>query len=211
MVASIETARLVLAAQEGDDVAVQHLFERYYPRVERIVRARLGRHLRARVEVEDILQETFLNAVLRLDEFEMRSESAFLDWLAVLSLRQINRAAEHWGREKRDPRRLVAIDAPDDAISRRVRELTARVSGPLTKSIRGERRRGLEDALDALEESQREVIVLRHFVGLSFEEIAGRIGRPTEAAAREFYRRARAKLAVILRTKDAGGSDPFSV
>lgn len=206
------TRQLVSSAQGGDDEAVQQLFARYYPRLERIVRARLGPRLRARLEVEDVLQEAFLQAVLRLEEFEMRSESAFLDWLATIALNRIRKAAQRWSTEKRDDARLTSIDAQaDDGVARRVRDLTARVTGPVTRAVRGERDAALEEALDELSEEHREVIVLRHMVGLSHAEIADRIGRPSESAAREFYRRARAKLAIALRGKglaeEAGGGE----
>lgn len=196
------TEELVSAAKHGDDVAVQQLLLRYYPRLERIVRARLGPQLRARVEVEDILQETFLQAILRIEDFEHRGDGAFLDWLAALGTNQVRKAAEHWSREKRAPGREVRVDHDAcDSVSRRVRELSGRISGPVTRALRGERDEILEQALDELDESHREVIVLRNLIGLSFAEIAERMGRASEPAVRELHRRARAKLAVSLRRR----------
>jgi len=206
----MNTEQLVLGAQGGDDQAVQSLFIRYYPRVERIVRARLGARLRARVDVEDVLQETFLQAVLRLSDFEMRSESAFLDWLATIGLNRIRKLAEHWSKQKRSTDREISLDGyPSDSISGRVRDLTARVTGPLTRAIDDERDTLLEQALDELDPEHREVLILRHFVGLSHAEIAERIDRGSEAAAREYYRRARAKLALKLRGK--GGFEDLNL
>jgi RNA polymerase sigma-70 factor (ECF subfamily) len=196
------TEELVLAAQGGDDLAVQELFLRYVPRLSRIVRARLGPRLRAHVAVDDILQETFLQAILRLRDFESRGEGAFLDWLSTLGCNQVQKAAEHWSREKRDPGREIPVDGrPADSISERVRELSGRISGPVTRALHAEREALFEQALDGLDEAHREVIVLRNLTGLSFAEIAERMGRQSEPAVRELHRRARAKLAVSLRRK----------
>jgi len=60
---------LVLRAQQGDTDALNRLFERYYGRVQRIVRLRLGSRLREKVESGDILQETFIAAVRSLEDF----------------------------------------------------------------------------------------------------------------------------------------------
>ena len=53
---------LVRSAQEGDSDALNLLFERYYERVRRVVRMRLGRKLRQEMDSGDILQETFMAA-----------------------------------------------------------------------------------------------------------------------------------------------------
>ena len=61
------SVELVRRAQAGERPALERLFERYYDRVRRIVRARLGPELRLRVESVDILQETFTAAVGSFD------------------------------------------------------------------------------------------------------------------------------------------------
>ena len=198
----METRQLIQNAQDGDDGAVEELYSRYYPRVRKVVRAKLGANLRQRLEVDDVLQEVFLQSLLRLQSFEMRSDSAFIDWLATIALNQIRKMAEHWGRQKRSAREEVSLDYDaDDAVSKRVRDITSRVTGPMTRAIHQEDDRLLEEALDSLDEEHRDVLVLRHFVGLSHQAIAERMGKPTEGAAREFYRRARARLAMELRRR----------
>ena len=62
---------LVRQAQDGDLEALGRLFERYYDRVRKIVRARLGRNLRAAVDSVDVMQDTFVAAVQAFDRFEM--------------------------------------------------------------------------------------------------------------------------------------------
>ena len=78
---------------------------------------------------------------------------------------------------------LHLVSHPADAVSERVQELTARVSGPLTRAIRSEQDAMLEETLDELDEAHREVLLLRNFAGLAWAEVAERLGRESEAAA----------------------------
>lgn len=196
----MQTETLVREAQRGDRRALETLFDRCYPRVARIVSARVGPKLRQMVGVDDLVQEVFLQALLRLERFEPRSDAGFLDWLATIAANQVRKAAVHWSRDKRDPGRLAAAAGhPDDGVTRAVREFTARTTSPLSRAARRESHDALLAALDLLDDAQREAIVLRHFAGMEFEEIAVRLGRPGPAAAREHYRRSRARLAVTLR------------
>jgi DNA-directed RNA polymerase specialized sigma24 family protein len=80
---------LVLRAQGGDQASLNRLCERYYDRVRRIVRLRLGSRLRESVDSGDILQETFLAAVRSIENFEMREEASLINWLSRLAERQI--------------------------------------------------------------------------------------------------------------------------
>ena len=81
------TIALVAAYQEGSSGALESLLERYYPRVRRIVRARMGKLLLRSVEVEDIVQQVFMRVVRDLDRFSAdhtRVSSAGSTWSARL-------------------------------------------------------------------------------------------------------------------------------
>ena len=80
---------LVRRAQGGDDQALNKLVERYYDRVRRIVRLRLGNNLRECVDSADILQNTFIAAVQSFQAFEMREEASLINWLSRLAQHQI--------------------------------------------------------------------------------------------------------------------------
>src|SRR6185436_18440399 len=101
------TLDLLRRAQQGERPALERLLERYYERVRRIVRLRLGPSLRRRLESGDILQETFLAAVRNFARFELRDEGSFINWLAVLAENQIRDAADHHGAQKRAMLRQV--------------------------------------------------------------------------------------------------------
>ena len=79
-----ETAALIRMGKGGDGSALNTLFARYHQKVLRIVRLRLNPELRSRLRVQsmDILQDVFLHAFKKLQDFELTSEGSFIHWLS---------------------------------------------------------------------------------------------------------------------------------
>lgn len=196
---------LVLRAQEGDQAALNRLCERYYDRVRRIVRLRLGARLRETIDSGDILQETFLAAVRSLDSFEMREEASLVNWLSRLAERQIIAAADYHGAKKRDRRRNVSLTA-SIGDSQSIRTMSTlpddRSPLPLEATATEEEQKIVEDCLQRLPEEYRELILLRNYAGASWETVAEETGRPSAAAARMMHARAMIELGKLVR---AGG------
>jgi RNA polymerase sigma-70 factor (ECF subfamily) len=196
---------LVLRAQQGDHGALNRLCERYYDRVRRIVRLRLGARLRESVDSGDILQETFLAAVRSLDSFEMREEASLINWLSRLAERQIIAAADYHGAKKRDNRRNVTLSGAIGDTQNLRAPLTfpdARDRRPLDAIASQEEQRIVEGCLEQLPEEYRELILLRNYAGASWESVAEETGRPSAAAARMMHARALIELGKLVR---AGG------
>ena len=192
---------LVLRAQEGDQGALNRLCERYYDRVRRIVRLRLGARLRETVDSGDILQETFMAAVRSLESFEMREEASLINWLSRLAERQIIAAADYHGAKKRDQRRNVSLTSSLDS-SQNLRTSTLpddRAPLPLDATASEEEQRIVEDCLHRLPEEYRELILLRNYAGASWETVAEETGRPSPAAARMMHARAMIELGKLVR------------
>ncbi len=192
---------LVLRAQEGDPQALNRLFERYYERVRRIVRLRLGARLRESVDSGDILQETFVAAVRAFGNFEMREEASLINWLSRLAERQIIAAADYHGAKKRDHRRSVSLHASTSATASVSLPLAFpdETTQPLEKLASHEESRIVERCLDELAEEYRELIVLRNYAGASWEAVAEETGRPSAAAARMMHARAMIELGKLVR------------
>jgi RNA polymerase sigma-70 factor (ECF subfamily) len=193
---------LVLRAQQGDSSALNRLCDRYYDRVRRIVRLRLGPRLRERVESGDILQETFIAAVRSIESFEMREEASLINWLSRLAERQIIAAADFHGAKKRDSRRDVPLSGPAGdsqtvSVSRGLED--GREPGPLDRIADAEEQAHVESCLEHLPEEYRELILLRNYAGASWESIAEETGRPSAEAARMMYARALVELGKLLR------------
>jgi RNA polymerase sigma-70 factor (ECF subfamily) len=161
-------ARAVVRARHGDRDALRYLYVCYadsvYGYVSRIVR---DEH-----EAEDITQHVFAKLMTVLPKYEQRSVP-FAAWILRVAR---NVAVDHM-RQRR------AIPCEE------VRELDPRRdSGDAHQTSLG-----LREALEELPEDQREVIVLRHLVGLSPGEIAGRLGK-TEPSVHGLHHRGRGTL-----------------
>jgi RNA polymerase sigma-70 factor (subfamily 1) len=191
-----ETVALVQRYQGGDGGALDQLVRRFYPRVQRIVRVRLGPALGHRVPVEDLVQNTFVRALRALKDLELRPDGKLVDFLARLAEREIANAAQHLGRAKRDVRREVPVDemraAADE--SQIAFELMAETTAVPEKVAKREMEAIVDDCLGGLDEAHREVILLRDYAQLDWPSVAEQLGRPSVGAAQQLYRRARHSL-----------------
>jgi len=182
---SLSSLELVARARAGDATAREQLFARYYPRVFRVVRARLGTRLRALETPEDLVQNTFLAALTALERFEAREDASLIDWFARLTENQIRDAAKHHSALKRPPAELLVEGGHEPA---------ARDTPPLEHLSRAEQARILDECIAELPADEREALVLRDHASASWAMVAERLGRPSEAAARELYRRGQVRL-----------------
>ncbi|MGW7438018.1 sigma-70 family RNA polymerase sigma factor [Streptomyces sp. NPDC054849] len=94
-------ARLVVAAQAGDDRAREELIAAYLPLLYNIV----GRALSGHADVDDVVQETLLRVVRDLPD--LRAPESFRSWLVSITLRQIN---TYWHRQRALAGRTTVID-----------------------------------------------------------------------------------------------------
>ncbi len=160
-------ARAVVRAQGGDMDAVDFLYLRYKNNVYGYVRSML----RDDHEAEDVTQQVFVKLMRVIGKYEPR-EVPFTSWILRVAR---NVALDHLRQRRPIPAEEVfdASRAADDS--------------------HHERRWGLEQALETLPEDQRDVVVLRHLVGLTPGEIAERLGR-SEASIHGLHHRARLAL-----------------
>lgn len=198
------TLQLVRRAQDGDRAALQSLFERYYDRVRRIARLRLGQPLRHRMDSGDIVQETFIAALGAFDHFEVRDESSLLQWLAVLLENRIRDASDWNDAARRNAAREVPLASPGRSGTVRL-DLPAGGLSPPDGVVRDEQVEALEEELALLPAEQRELVVLRDYVGLSWDEVAKKANRPSAAAARMAHTKVLLELAERMRARGAAG------
>ena len=195
---------LVQQAQGGDLDALNRLFERYYERVRRIVRIRLGRRVRGHLDSDDVLQDTFIAAVQNFNRFEVREPASLIHWFSRIAEHRIMAASEHQSRQKRDPGRERALRFVQD--SQRSGELNlepaASVTAPLSALIHDENLEQLEECLGELKEEWREVVLLREYAGASWPTIQGILGVSSPDAARMLYSRAITELTLQLRKRN---------
>lgn len=199
---------LVQRAQRGDRDALEQLVVRYYGRVRRAVRARLGPRLRGRLDSNDILQQTFLHAVKRLDRFALQSEGGLVHWLSKIAEAQIRDAADYHAAQRRSVDRELSLNFTrrDDGESL-VDALADRTPTPLQELSQGERQRLFEQCIDRLPSHYREVLVLRAYEQVAWHDIATLMGRPSESAVRSIYSQALGELERMLRRRGLDSAD----
>ena len=159
-----EVANAVARAQAGDNEAIRFLYIRYKDNVYGYVLS----FVRDPHEAEDVTQHVFLKLMSVIHKYQAR-EVPFASWLLRVAR---NVALDHLRQRRMVPCEEVyepTFEADDSG---------------------RDRRWGLEQALSALPEEQRTVVVLRHLVGLTPGEIADRMGR-TEASIHGLHHRAR--------------------
>jgi RNA polymerase sigma-70 factor, ECF subfamily len=191
----VESASLLVLAKGGDGAALGRLLERYRNYMGLLVRLHVGRRLRSKVDVDDLLQEIWLEIHRKIAQFRGQSEREFLTWVRRLIGSILANQLRHYiGTRARDLRLERALTAELDASSRVLdRSLIAPESSPSQQAVRREQAVLLADALQNLPEDYREVIILRQLEGLSFPDVARRLGR-TEDSVKNVWLRALARL-----------------
>jgi RNA polymerase sigma factor (sigma-70 family) len=175
------TFDLVERAKAGDRESLDRLFARYLPALRRWASGRLPRWSRDLMDTDDLVQETVIRAVKRLDRFESRHEGALQ---AYLRQAIVNRIRDEIRRTKRSP---VATALEDDE--------SDHGASPLEAAIGAEALKRYEAALARLRPEEREAIVARVEMDGSYQAVAQALGKPSADAARMAVSRALLRLA----------------
>jgi RNA polymerase sigma-70 factor, ECF subfamily len=170
-------ADAVARAKEGDREAVRFLYLRYADNVYGYVRS----IVRDDYEAEDVTQHVFAKLMTVVGKYEQRSVP-FTAWILRLAH---NVAIDHVRSRRAIP--AAEVRGPDER----------------TDEQDEDRARDLRSALAALPVEQRDVVVLRHVVGLTPGEIADRLGR-TESSIHGLHHRGRRALKQELRRLELG-------
>ena len=174
---------------EGAREALEGLYAWVTQRLAGFVRMRLGGSLRRRLEPCDILQATLLKSFEHLSQVRYGDTRSFMGWSMRIAENEIRDQAEYHSRQCRDRRLEVPLEAAWSE--------AAPTPSPLDQLLLAERTDRLTEALDALQPRYRDVIVLRSFEDLTFQEIGARLGR-TEDACRMLFARATTALALVV-------------
>ncbi len=186
----------------GDQEALGQLFVVQRVRLRRMVQLRLDRRLQGRIDPDDVLQEAFVDASRRLTEYaaDARPMPPFL-WLRFLTMqRLVTLHRLHLGVKSREAGREVSLySGPLPAADSRslAAQLLGRLTTPSRAAIRAEIQIKMQEALNAMDPIDREVLALRHFEELNNNETAAVLGLH-KAAASQRYVRALRRLKEIL-------------
>lgn len=167
------SGRLLQQAKSGSPEALNRLYEHCAGRLLALIRLRLGKDLRSRLESRDILQATLLKSLEHLGELKGNDTRSLMAWLARIAEHEIRDCADFHHRQRRDAAREMPID--DEA------PLPALTRSALSRVILDEQGAQLEEALESLSVAHREIILLRKFEELSFADIGQRLGKSEDA------------------------------
>jgi len=163
-----DEARLIDRCRQGQALAWDEVFERFYPAVGRFV-FQISPDFTPE-DVDEVCQEAFLAAIRNVRSF--RGGSALQTWLFRIAANKARDARERQMAAKRGGGRApVSLDAPGPGTGRPL-DLPSPALQPDASAIRTEQIQWLHRALDRLGEPCREVIELRYFGDLSYEELA---------------------------------------
>jgi RNA polymerase sigma-70 factor (ECF subfamily) len=193
------TEHLLRQAQAGDEAARGRLLEAYRGYLTFLARLQLGRRLRGKVEPSDLVQEAFLEAHRDFDAFGGTTSAELLSWLRqVLAHNLANQVRRFQGTRRRDVRLERDLAAELEHSSQALeRGLAVGHPSPSRQAEDREQAVRLADALERLPDDYREVLLLRHFEGLSFPAVAGRLGRSV-ASVKNVWARALARLRPLM-------------
>ena len=170
--------RAIAAAKRGEWDAIHYLYVRYADDVFAYVRSIVRNHH----DAEDITQGVFAKLMTAIQRYEERGAIPFAGW--------IMRVARNATLDHLRARRQIPVEE-------------VRTTDPCDEGREFEQRQCLKEALAALPREQREVLVLRHVLGLSPPEIAEQLEK-TESSVHGLHHRGRATLRAALIELEAG-------
>jgi RNA polymerase sigma-70 factor (ECF subfamily) len=202
---------LIRQARSGDERALAGLFTRYRERLKRMVRLRLDRRLSGRIDPSDVIQEAFLEARKRVPEWADNPELPFFLWLRLVTGQKlIDCHRHHLGAQMRDAGQEVSLfrgALPQASSASLAAHLLGKLTTATEAAIRAEHKLIVQEALNSMDELDREVLVLRHFEHLSNDETALVLGVKKSTASQR-YIRALKRLKVILSSIPGLGGPP---
>jgi RNA polymerase sigma factor (sigma-70 family) len=174
------TFSLVVRARGGDRSALDELCLRYLPRLRRWAHGRLPAWTRQAIDTEDLVQDTLAKVAGRIQSFEPRHEGAFQGYLRQALLNRIRDEVSRAGGKQAEP---LGSGRP------------ASDPSPLEQAIGTELLERYEAALLRVKPEDREAIIARVEMGLTWSEIAEALDKNSSESAQMTVKRALVRLA----------------
>lgn len=174
------TVDLLNRAKLGDRAALDRLLARSVPPLRRWARGRLPVAARGALDTQDLVQDTILKSLGRLEQFESRHEGALQAYLRQAVLNRI----------RDEVRRLARRPAPAELRESQPLEQAS----PLDVAIGRQGVERYEAAMQRLRPAEREAIIGRMELQHDYHALAAILGKPSANAARVAVTRALARL-----------------
>src|SRR5262245_56640569 len=170
---------MLTEARQGCPDALGGLLDYYRPYLRLLARLQVAARLQKEVDASDVVQETFLDAARDFARFRGSTDAEFVAWLKSLLAANIADAHRRFlGTQKRnvllESEALELLDQSSAMVDQR---MLARVDSPSSSASRREQAIRLAAALEQLRPAYYEVILLHHFQGMEFRQVADQLGR----------------------------------
>ncbi len=184
----LDPDHLLAQARMGCSDSLGELLQAYRTHLQMLANGQLAGRLRARVNPSDIVQETFLRASRHFEDFAGTTEPEFAGWVRGILRRCLLEAVQkEIAARKRSLACEVSLQAADS------QAFAGQGSSPSAGASRKELADAISRRLAQLPPDYQQVLILRHWEGLPFNEVARRMGR-TSGAVRVLWLRALEKL-----------------
>lgn len=152
-------SELVVSFRNGNEAAFEVLFKKYKSRLQNTI----YNIVKDTYIAEDLLQETFIKAVDTIRANKYNDEGKFLPWVSRIAH---NLAIDYFRKQKRYPVGNI------EEGSRIFNSLQFSEDSAETQKMRKEANKSLKTLIQTLPDSQKEVLMMRHYMKMSFQEIA---------------------------------------
>lgn len=199
------TRELLRRLQEGDTRPLPELFAHYRPQLSQMLQFRMPTALSSRIDPSDVLQEVYLDATHQIDTYVRYQKVTFYVWLRTLTWQRMAKLQRrHLQAQRRSVTREITL--PLESSVDLARQLIAKQPSPSQALMRHELQRRVQRAMAALEDQDREVILMRDFEGMSNHEVA-QVLEISDSGATRRYGRAIFRLKQALDIGSVAGGD----
>jgi RNA polymerase sigma-70 factor (ECF subfamily) len=176
---------------DGGEAALADAFSEHRDRLGRMVKFRLDRRLRGRIDPDDVLQDAYIEIARRIQDYLAAPNVSFYVWIRQITWQTLIDCHRVQMGLKRDPKQEVRLGrrSCNNATTFSIAQaLLGNLTSPSAAAIRQEEIDGLYVALDGMDEIDREVLALRHFEHLENGEVAEVLGLSRTAASNRYVR-----------------------
>lgn len=171
------TAFLIEQVKQGNSEAANELMKNLSPLLARWAKGRLPHYARSLNDTADLVQETLLIGLKKINGFESQYVGSFLVYLRVILANRI--------------KKVISQQKPQSELP----ESRALEHSLLHDRLNVDTMMVYEQALDKISQDEKEAVIMRVEFGFNFQEIADLLGKPSANAARMYVSRCLLKLA----------------
>jgi RNA polymerase sigma-70 factor (ECF subfamily) len=183
---SAETRGLLEKVAQGDREALGRLLERYQPRLEAFIGARLDRRVRTRDSVSDVVNVVLLEMTKRMDDFLARKPMPFRSWVCKTAYERVLKVRRHHRRARRAIDREVPL--PERSSVLLARPFMSPSASPIDKLVAREVAQRIRRAIAELPEADQEILLMRLVEKQPYADIACVLEIEPEAARKRYGR-----------------------